>query len=422
MTGALVALTGAVFCITAVGAATLHGNVFAVAIPLVAYLFAAVLRRPERPDLILERRFARAAAVQGEPVECSLALINRGAPLDEVAAREKLPEGVEGVSGAFRRLGALPAEGCFRLEQTIRCRRGVYAAFETEVSVRDFAGLFTSVELLASRAPLLVRPAYRALREAPVRPSGTRGFAGTAPTGQDGAGCAFLGVREYRAGDPLRRVNWKKTAKDERTLYSNVFEQERVADIGLVLDARRCMNISSPEDSLFEYSVEAAAALAERFLDDGNRVSLLMFGGCVEWIVPGYGRKHAQRILDALAKIAPGKNYALEGLVNLPIKLFPAQSTIFFISPLGHDDLEPLVRMRANEYAVAAISPDPVKFASNAAGGSTSQAFRLASAERTSLLRGLSGMGIRTADWDVRTPLEGALRKAFRGKPLFSPR
>lgn len=422
MTGALVALTGAVFCITAAGAATLHGDVFAIAIPLVAYLFAAVFRRPERLTLVLERSVSRAAVVQGEPVDCSLLLLNRGASLDEVAVRERTPEGVARQDGEFSRLGALPEGAAFRLEQSIRCRRGIYSSFETEVSACDFAGIFSFVETLESHAPILVRPEYRALRDAPVHPSGTRGFAGQAPTGQDGVGCAFLGVREYRAGDPLRRVNWKKAAKDERALFSNVFEQERVADIGIVLDARRCMNISSPEDSLFEYSVEAAAALAERFLDDGDRVSLLLFGGCVEWIFPGYGKKHTQRILDALAKISPGKNYALEGLVNLPIKLFPAKSTIFFISPLGQDDLGPLCRMRANGHAVAAVSPDPVKFASNSAGDSTSQAYRLASAERRALLRGLAGMGIQTADWDVRTPLEGALRKAFRGKPLFSPR
>ena len=85
-------------------------------------------------------------------------------------------------------------------------------------------------------------------------------------------------MREYQASDPQRQINWKLSARAERDLYTNIFEQERVADVGLIVDARQRTNVTGIDDSLFEHSVRAAAALAENFLDDGNRVGLLVYG------------------------------------------------------------------------------------------------------------------------------------------------
>ncbi len=82
----------------------------------------------------------------------------------------------------------------------------------------------------------------------------------------------------------IRRTgsNWWLSARHQQEVYTNVFEQERIADVGLVLDARERSSVTPNGESLFEYSVQVTAALAEAFLNDGNRVGLLVYGRGLE--------------------------------------------------------------------------------------------------------------------------------------------
>ena len=100
---------------------------------------------------------------------------------------------------------------------------------------------------------------------------------GPSPPGQVAAGTDFFGVREYQPGDPPSAINWRTSARYVDKLYANEFQQERVADVGIVLDGRLRTNEFARGHSLFEYSVQAAASLADALLNQGNRVGLLVY-------------------------------------------------------------------------------------------------------------------------------------------------
>ena len=97
-------------------------------------------------------------------------------------------------------------------------------------------------------------------------------------------------MREYQPGDPLRRLDWRLTARHPHKFFTKEFEQEEIADIGLILDARQKTNLQIGEDSLFEHAARATASLAEMFLRQGNRVSLLVYQRRYASVFPGYGK------------------------------------------------------------------------------------------------------------------------------------
>lgn len=130
----------------------------------------------------------------------------------------------------------------------------------------------------------------------------------------------------------------------------------------------------------------------------------------MELVFPGHGRVQKDRILKALAKAAPGLNYALENLAYLPTRFFPVGSQIVFVSPLLLEDLAVLMRMRTQGYAVMVVSPDSVSFASARYGDSTSPAHRLARAERELVLQQIRRSGLPIVDWRVDQPLAAAIR------------
>jgi uncharacterized protein (DUF58 family) len=203
----------------------------------------------------------------------------------------------------------------------------------------------------------------------------------------------------------------------DQKLYTNVFEQERVADVGLILDTRERVNVVAASDSLFEYAVRAAAALAENFLDDGNRVSLLVYGTGITAVFPGYGRIQRKRILKTLSNAKPGLNYALETLAALPTRMFPAQSQIVFVSPLAPEDIPVIIQMRARGYAVMVVSPDPISYEAARYQDFTTPAYRLAYAERDFMLRQIRRNGVQVVNWRVDQPLEVAIHHTLARQP-----
>jgi uncharacterized protein (DUF58 family) len=231
----------------------------------------------------------------------------------------------------------------------------------------------------------------------------------------------FWGLREYNMGDYLRRINWKVSSRHWQDLFTNQYEQERVVDVGLILDAREKMNVEVGEESLFEYSVLATAALAGHFLAEGHRVSLLAYGYSLERVFPGYGKLQNKRILQALAQIETGMNYALENFSFLPTRLFPARSQLVMISPFHARDYSALIRLITAGYDVILISPDPVEFEAKSVEASpeSQQAIRLARVERMLLLGKLARLGVRVVDWEVDQPLDHAIHTALGRRPLI---
>jgi uncharacterized protein (DUF58 family) len=283
------------------------------------------------------------------------------------------------------------------------------------VTSRDPLGLVSRREIIKVPTQLFILPEVNRLRRVVVRPPRTGIYAGQIPARQGGPGVEFFGVREYQSGDPTRWINERASARHQEQLFVNEFQQERVIDVGLILDARLQSDTSAGKDSLFEYSVQATAALAEAFINGGNRVGLFIYGRSLDWTYPGYGKRQRERIYRALARAELGGGSVFEKLEHLPTQLFPVRSQLVLISPLLPDDAKMLIKLRARGYRLMIISPDPVALEQQGLADSPAVqlALRLARLERDFLLRQLRQARIQVVDWPVSTPFYQIAYQAF---------
>jgi uncharacterized protein (DUF58 family) len=269
--------------------------------------------------------------------------------------------------------------------------------------------LFEIREELSARGNVLVFPETTSLKSIPIRPPQTKGFSGPIPSRKSGTGMDFFGVRQYRLGDSLRRINWKTSERNTINLFTNEYEQERIADVGLILDARPHCDISFRRRRLFEYAVHATASLAKMFLDEGHCISLLVYSAAISRVFPGYGKVQYERILTTLAHADTGLNYAREHLHYIPFRLLPPRGQLVYISPLAVSDLEPLIRLHNLGYAVLVISPDPLHFEQQSISDQSQPDFQLgrrfAKIERNLVINSLRQNGIQVANWEVDKPL-----------------
>jgi len=408
----LVVLTGIVF---------LRGDVLALALPLMIYLGLALWYAPEKIDLQLTREFDHNWLSDGTPVNVRLILENKGSPVEELLIQERLPNGVKLLDGKLTDFISLMPGERYEMAYEIQPPRGQFTWRPTTVLAGEMFALFGREFTIDTSSKLNVRPMHYTVGSIPIRPPQTRGFAGPIPARQAGSGVEFFSIRNYQPGDPMRHINWKAAARHPFDLFTNTQETERVADVGVILDSRSHLNVTARGDSLFEHSTRAAASLAETFLKDGNRVALLVYGGSIHSVFPGYGKVQRERILNALSSARLGRNYALENLGNLPTRFFPARSQIVLISPLQTEDLPVLVQLRAHGYAVILVSPDPVDFELYPVKPDPAKdyAYRLATIERTFLIQQANRIGVQVVDWKVHEPLEPAIKQAVRLQPVL---
>lgn len=401
---------------------TLRGSELALALPILAYWLYALSRAPDALELQATRELSAERVAPGTTVSVKVTVFNAGDALDELMLEDALPAGLQVSEGSSRHLISLGRRQSFSFKYAVRGERGGYAFGGIAVRGGDALGLLPRSTVLSAPARLVVLPTTTHVMAIPIRPRRTRVYAGTIPARVGGSGTEFFGVRPYEAGDSARRINWRVMARFPDAVYSNEFQQERVADVAVVLDGRERTDLRSAGQSLFEYGVVAAGSVASALLRDGNRVGLLIYSHYLHWTMPGYGKIQRERILHALAAAAPGGSQIFEGLQYLPTRLFPPQSQLILISPLLEDDLPTLIQLRGRGYHVLVISPDPVSFEMSVpfeSGRSQSKtdrqlAARILRLERFTSISRLRRAGVQVAEWDVTLPFDLAMLGEFR--------
>jgi uncharacterized protein (DUF58 family) len=420
------------------GLAARNGEIIALVIPFAVFLGAALLFAPKKPQLKITREMSDNLVSAGKLVQVKLTIQNEGGFLEELLIEDFPPEELEVVDGKTRMSATLPENSKVFMSYTVRTERGTYSFDRVSVRVSDSLVLVDQHFWMEASGQLFVKPEVWRLRSIAIHPWRTHLFTGPIPSRQGGSGINFFEVSEYSYGDPLRRINWKATAKHRDTLYSNRFEQERVTDVGIILDARMQTDIVLPSStrklngksaetgpvekkrrdypSLFEYSVHASAAVADVFLREGHRVGLLVYGRSRQATFPGYGKTQLERILRSLAQARTGDNLALESLNYLPARFFPPRSQIVLVSALSAADPPVLTRLLAFGYRLLIISPDPVSFEALHLPDSPEMEYagRFSRLERVLILRKLQRLGIRVVDWQVDQPLERVLGTVLR--------
>jgi uncharacterized protein (DUF58 family) len=399
------------FLLTLTGLTSHDGRLLVLALPLLVFLFTALWMTPRSVNLKAQHTLSARRVYSGEEVLVRLKVWNEGKVIAEVLFEDILPDRLEVIDGSTRCLVRLAGGESKTWTYLMRGKRGYFRFTELHATIREPLGLIKVSQILDTDGELFIVPPVLRLRNISIRPRRTRIYSGTIPARQGGPGVEFYDVREYQAGDPPHAINWRLTARHQETIYANQYEQERVVDVGIILDGRRNVNEIGGW-SIFEHSVLATASLADAFLAVGNRVGLLFYGKNNHWIIPGYGKYQGEKILQSLACLELGDSKEFNELY-IPSRLFPTKSQLVFISPLIADDFKTLFELRAKGYAILVVKPDPVSFEISKLSKSESiiQAERIIRIKQHIFDNRLRNIGIQVVNWDISQSFEFVARR-----------
>ncbi len=171
--------------------------------------------------------------------------------------------------------------------------RGDLRLYGFRVSTRFPFGLFTKALLLEAPDETLVYPSL----EPALRAGERRGEAeGRAPIATPASGTEVAGVRDWRAGDPARRIHWRASLR-RGALVVRESEGERQTEQEVRLRTR-----GAQRGEPFERAVSRAASETVALLDAGALVTLRTD---TQRFAPGDGPAQRTRLLRFLATVAP---------------------------------------------------------------------------------------------------------------------
>lgn len=238
------------------------------------------------------------------------------------------------------------------------------------------------------------------------------GVVGVHPARRTGSGSEFAGIRPFAVGDRLRRVHWPVSLRTGALHVTTTVADEDAAVL-LVVDASVDLGVSGAVDddaaSSLDVGVRAAAAVAEHFLREGDRVGLRVLGSTRHQAVPARaGRAHLRRLLDTLARVTPGKGGPVPHRVAVP-----AGAVVVVLSPmlseLAVSTTSALAR-RGVDVVVVDTLPGEVAFADD----TRRLAWRLRRLEREATLSRLEHIGVPVVAWRGPGTLDQVLRRLTR--------
>lgn len=183
-------------------------------------------------------------------------------------------------------------------------RRGYLRFTGTRITRTDPFGLFRSVSPAAQSDALLVLPRRYTLPE--LRLEGRRMYhqGGISLASRVGNTDEFVGLRDYRPGDPLRSIHWKSWAKSGRPVVKE-YEDEFFSRHALILDSFT----DAAGSELFEEAVSVAASFASIVETGESLLDLIFVRDEAHCFTMGRSLGSPEMMLEILACVAPCPPY-----------------------------------------------------------------------------------------------------------------
>lgn len=294
-----------------------------------------------------ERSLPRYATV-GQPVRYRLRVTNDTGrtqagleALDEAAEgrlgydefkAELLPEKAR---GARRRAGAaartrprrarLPGsvaldriEAGGRTEVTLEltpARRGAVHFERVVIGRADPLGLIRGIRPIPTPGTLVVLPRRYRLPDWAL--PGTRQYqpGGVAMASAIGESEEFIGLREYRPGDPMSHIHWKSWARVGRPIVKE-YQDEFFTRHALILDTF----LTGGGIERFEEAVSVAASFAASLDTQESLLDLVFIGARAYCVTAGRGLAHSEQLLEVLAAVQPCSTHGFETLERVVLE------------------------------------------------------------------------------------------------------
>ena len=199
--------------------------------------------------------------------------------------------------------------------QLVPLRRGVLHFTSVTLARPDPFMLFRALQPVPLPGSITILPRRYPLPRLALPGSTSYQQGGVAFASSIGESEEFVSLRDYRPGDPVRRIHWRSWAKVGRPVVKE-FQDEFFVRHALILDT-----FAGPEDAaVFEEAVSVSASFACTIDTQESLLDLLFIGPQAFCFTIGRGVAHAEQMLELLAAVAPATEQRFAALEQLVVE------------------------------------------------------------------------------------------------------
>jgi uncharacterized protein (DUF58 family) len=170
-----------------------------------------------------------------------------------------------------------------------------------------------------------------------------------------GKGMEFAEIREYVAGDDVRSIDWKVTARYNHP-FIREYSEERDQTFYFLVDISGSGTFGSRATKQ-EKMLEVTASLAFAALNNNDRIGLCLFSDKVEVFRPARrGKKHLVALLNTLIDHVPeSRKTDLAVAARFLGTVLPRRSSVIILSDFAAPEFLPELRALARRHEVIAV-------------------------------------------------------------------
>ena len=271
---------------------------------------AALLTRRGRASIAVRRTFKPGAFEwDSVPVTLEISSVDRSVGDVEIADRFG-----PAMSDAQRVIVSGPIRPGTRREAIYEgfCARrwGMHTVGPLRATVSDALGLFHLTRAFPLVADFPVFPQVHEVVGLPRDGAHASLASQDESVARSGQSLQFLGAREYRSGDDLRRIHWPATARMGRPIVKEL-ELDLQPVFTLLLDLHQKNRAGTGVRSCLELLVRSAASILWSAIQRGDSVQLIAEGRRTLFVPPGRGAAHLALLLEQLIRAREEGPHAL---------------------------------------------------------------------------------------------------------------
>jgi uncharacterized protein (DUF58 family) len=230
--------------------------------------------------------------------------------------------------------------------------RGKYRIGPFAVYFFDPLGLFFLKRTYYVYSELYVYPWTCPIRNFPTLVKGGLPWFGIETTRVSGDEDEFFGVREYKEGDPLKRIHWISSAR-KNTLIVKQFQRQSFFSATIIFTLEKDKNFGEGKERIAEYIIKIAASLSKYFLERGISLEIIVHAGEIVHIPFNKGPEHLEDIFRFLATAQAESRVGLGEIFEEFSRYIPNDSSIIVIMlDIDQDYLQPILLLGKRNISV----------------------------------------------------------------------
>lgn len=235
------------------------------------------------------------------------------------------------------------------------------------IEIKDPLDLFSFYIHEDKSDPITIYPHYEKLPSLPVDFNEDSFHYGEWDVQKRGGSINFLGIRDYRKGDPVKRINWRQTARLGKPIV-NVFERNVNKSIIFLFNNSLSLHSGMGALSTLEYCRDLILSMASEHISNGNQLKIITKDKETPWGAERSFVNHLERFLIDLKLVPDSKpqSFIQEALFKADKNGIKNSSLIYFTPLIGNPDMEKvfqdILQAKAIGIPFKVIGIDPYAF------------------------------------------------------------